>query len=72
MPLAIADGALAFDDVVGTVGEVLAGVCRGRRSDEEITLFDSVGIGAQDLAVADVLIRADRARGIGTEIDLSL
>jgi ornithine cyclodeaminase/alanine dehydrogenase-like protein (mu-crystallin family) len=68
--LAVAEGALALDDVVGTIGEVLAGRCRGRTSREEITLFDSVGIGAQDLAIADLLVSAARRAGVGTELDL--
>ncbi|WOF23518.1 ornithine cyclodeaminase family protein [Microbacterium betulae] len=68
--LAVAEGAVALDDVVGTIGETIAGRVRGRRDDAEITLFDSVGIGAQDLAIADLLVRAARERGIGTEIDL--
>ncbi|WP_221584950.1 ornithine cyclodeaminase family protein [Microbacterium sp. G2-8] len=69
--LAVAEGRVALSDVVGTVGQVLAGQRRGRGSDAEVTLFDSVGIGAQDLAIADLLVRAARAQGIGHEIDLS-
>lgn len=68
---AIAEGAISETDVVGTIGEVVAGRVRGRRSTDEITLFDSVGIGAQDVAVADVFIRAARERGLGTLVDLS-
>lgn len=69
--LAIAEGALAFDDVVGTLGEVLTGRVRGRSTPDEITLFDSVGIGAQDVAVAAVLLEAATRRGVGTRIDLN-
>ncbi|WP_156758831.1 ornithine cyclodeaminase family protein [Microbacterium karelineae] len=69
--LAVAEAAVALSDVVGTIGEVLAGDVRGRRSADEITLFDSVGIGAQDLAIAALLLDAARAAGIGTEIDLA-
>jgi ornithine cyclodeaminase/alanine dehydrogenase-like protein (mu-crystallin family) len=69
--LAVAEGALGLDDVIGTIGEVISGRSRGRRDREEITLFDSVGIGAQDLAIADLLIRAAREQGVGTEVDLA-
>ncbi|GAA3664931.1 ornithine cyclodeaminase family protein [Microbacterium marinilacus] len=69
--LAVAESGMALADVVGTIGEVIAHRARGRASDEEITLFDSVGIGAQDLAIADLLVDAARARGIGHEIDLA-
>ena len=37
---------------VTMLGDVLAGSDEGRRSDEEITLFDSTGLAIQDLAVA--------------------
>ena len=69
--LAVAEGALTLDDVVGTVGQVVAGLRPGRTSADEITLFDSVGIGAQDLAIADLLVRAARERGVGLELDLA-
>jgi alanine dehydrogenase len=69
--LAVAEQALSLDDVVGTIGEVLAGLRPGRTSAEQITLFDSVGIGAQDLAIADLLVREALARGVGLEIDLN-
>jgi len=69
--LAVAERAIALEDVVGTIGEVLAGLRPGRTSAQQITLFDSVGIGAQDLAIADLLVREARARGIGTEFDLA-
>ncbi|MGW9113422.1 ornithine cyclodeaminase family protein [Microbacterium sp. NPDC055683] len=68
--LAVAEGAVRLDDVVGSIGEVIAGHARGRRDAAEITLFDSVGIGAQDLAIADLLIRAARAQGVGWAVDL--
>ena len=39
---------------------VLAGAAEGRRSDEEITVFDSTGLAIQDLAIARAaLARAD-------------
>jgi ornithine cyclodeaminase/alanine dehydrogenase-like protein (mu-crystallin family) len=37
---------------VGRIGAVLAGDAPGRRSDDEITTFDSTGLAIQDLAVA--------------------
>ena len=48
---AVAAGAIARADVT-ELGQVLAGSASGRRSDEEITLFDSTGLAIQDLAVA--------------------
>ncbi len=48
---ALAPGALAREDVV-ELGAVLAGASKGRRSEEEITAFDSTGLAIQDLAIA--------------------
>ncbi|MDX6505599.1 MAG: alanine dehydrogenase [Gaiellaceae bacterium] len=39
-------------DRVTELGDVLAGTAEGRRSDDEITTFDSTGLAIQDLAVA--------------------
>ena len=48
---AVAAGAIARDDVT-ELGDVLAGSAEGRRSPDEITIFDSTGLAIQDLAVA--------------------
>jgi alanine dehydrogenase len=48
---AVAAGALGHDDVT-ELGAVLAGEAAGRRSDDEITAFDSTGLAIQDLAIA--------------------
>ncbi len=50
---AVAVGALGPDDVT-ELGRVLAGEAEGRRTDDEITLFDSTGLAIQDLAIARV------------------
>ena len=42
---------LGRDEVV-QLGDVLAGTAEGRRSDSEITVFDSTGLAIQDLAIA--------------------
>jgi alanine dehydrogenase len=48
---AVAAGAVARDGVT-ILGDVLNGTAEGRRSAEEITLFDSTGLAIQDLAIA--------------------
>jgi ornithine cyclodeaminase len=49
----VATGAVALT----AIGTVLAGRAPGRRSDDEITVFDSSGVALQDLYVATALIR---------------
>ena len=39
------------------IGDVIEGRAPGRRSDEEITIYDSSGISLQDLYIAEALIR---------------
>ena len=48
---AVEAGALGREDVT-QLGDVLAGLAEGRRSDDEATVFDSTGLAIQDLAVA--------------------
>ena len=50
--LAIEEGFLAEDDLAGEIGAVIGGAIEGRRSEDEITLYKSLGNVAQDLAAA--------------------
>jgi ornithine cyclodeaminase/alanine dehydrogenase-like protein (mu-crystallin family) len=52
---AVALGALGRDGVT-ELGAVLAGDAEGRRSAEDVTLFDSTGLAIQDLAIARVAL----------------
>lgn len=66
----IAAGTIDETHVRAEIGEVLSGDAPGRESDAEITLYRSLGIAAQDLAAAQHVLEAARARGIGTEVAL--
>ena len=48
---AVSAGVVGREDVT-MLGDVLAGSDDGRRSEDEITLFDSTGLAIQDLAIA--------------------
>jgi alanine dehydrogenase len=48
---AVEAGVLARDDV-SQLGDVLIGTAEGRKSDDDITVFDSTGLAIQDLAIA--------------------
>jgi ornithine cyclodeaminase/alanine dehydrogenase len=69
--LAIADGSMGESDIRAELGDVITGRKAGRTDADDITLFDSVGLAIQDLALGGLLIRAARAKGVGQEIDLS-
>jgi alanine dehydrogenase len=53
-------GEITRDDVT-ELGDVLLGRVAGRRSPEEITMFDSTGLAIQDLAIAEAVLAKWRA-----------
>ncbi|WP_119255421.1 ornithine cyclodeaminase family protein [Shinella zoogloeoides] len=69
--LAIADGAITAEQAATEIGDVITGAALGRTSAEEITLFNSVGLAVQDLAIGDLIVARAREKGIGMEIDLT-
>lgn len=56
-------------DPDGTIGDLLAGRREGRRDQEQITFFKSVGIASQDVAAGAAALQAAEERGLGAEID---
>ncbi len=52
------------------LGDVIVGRHPGRRSDQEITLFESQGMAIQDLAVALRVVQAAEEQGIGRELPM--
>lgn len=52
------------------LGEVIAGTRPGRRTEADITLFESQGMAIQDLIIAADLLRKARERGLGSEVDI--
>jgi alanine dehydrogenase len=68
---ALAAGAITTDFVHATLGEILAGSKPGRRDPAAITLFDSTGMGLQDVAAAAAIYRRALATGAGARLSLS-
>ena len=52
MQIIAAAGAIDSSHVVGEIGEVLTNQVAGRTTEEQITVYKSVGVVAQDLAAA--------------------
>jgi ornithine cyclodeaminase len=67
---AIGAGVVTADHIRGEIGEVLLNLAPGRSNAQAITVYKSLGIIAQDLAAADIVLRAARAAGMGHEIAL--
>jgi len=68
---ALAAGAVTTGHVHATLGEILAGAKPGRRDPAAITLFDSTGMGLQDVAAAAAIYRRSLASGAGTRLSLT-
>jgi ornithine cyclodeaminase len=52
---AAADGLIVGTDRVGELGELITGKRKGRTSDDQITLFRSLGLAIEDLAAAEYI-----------------
>lgn len=63
------EGAIPADAIVAEVGELLTGAATGRRGDDEITLFKSLGLAVEDLACAHYLHDRSKADGRGTWVE---
>jgi ornithine cyclodeaminase len=66
----IQKGVITPAHVHAELGEILNGAKRGREREDEITLFKSVGNAAQDVAIAQAILRAAEAQGLGWLIPL--
>ena len=58
----IADGLFDASHIRGEIGEVVLGRIGGRKSDDDITVFKSLGMAVEDVVAADLVFR--RAVGI--------
>ncbi len=52
------------------LGELVAGSKPGRTSEDEITLYKSVGVAIQDAAAAALVLAAAKERSVGTQLQL--
>jgi ornithine cyclodeaminase len=66
--IAAAEGAIGPDHIKAELGEVLAGLHPGREHEDELTVFESLGIAVEDLASAELVVARARAEGAGTEV----
>jgi alanine dehydrogenase len=67
---AIRDGAVDDSHIAAELGEVLIGAAEGRRTRDEITVFESLGLAVEDIAAAAFVVERAQAEGIGSSLDL--
>ena len=65
---AVSNGTLSEADI-NELGSVINGDHAGRRSEDELTLFDGTGVGLQDLAVASAVVDLAVEKGVAIEVD---
>jgi alanine dehydrogenase len=66
---AVARGRLRWG-LVRELKDVVSGLIPARQNADEITLFDSIGTGAEDVALATLALEKARAQGLGVELPL--
>ena len=62
------EGAIGPDDLT-PLGEVLLGRAPGRSGEDEVTVFESVGLAVQDLAAARYVYARAQESGAGTRVE---
>jgi ornithine cyclodeaminase len=66
--LAVDEAGIGPEHIRAELGELLIGSADGRRSEEELTVFKSLGLAVEDLAAAELCVRRAVERGVGTEV----
>src|SRR3954452_10735649 len=64
------EGAIGPDHIRAEIGELLVGSAEGRRSDDELTVFKSLGLAVEDLAAAEHVLRRAEAEDEGAVVSL--
>ncbi len=65
---ALQAGRVTESHVLGEIGEVLDGTVAGRTGDDDITVYKSLGVAAQDMAAARVIYDRAMRDGIGMSV----
>jgi len=65
----ISEGAIKADHIVGEIGAVISGSTEGRTGGDQITLYKSLGLVAQDLFAARVVYDRALKSGMGTLVE---
>jgi ornithine cyclodeaminase/alanine dehydrogenase-like protein (mu-crystallin family) len=65
---AVEEAGIGPEHIQAELGEVLTGSADGRRSAEELTVFKSLGLAAEDLAAAEHVYAKAREAGAGTAV----
>lgn len=64
------EGRISEDSVHAELGEIVAGTRPGRTTDEQVTVFKSVGNAVQDVSVGARILTEAKKKNLGTVVDL--
>lgn len=67
--LPLEQGIISKEDFTGDLGDVILGKLTGRENDDEIIIFETVGVATQDLVTAKWIYDRAQAAGVGTQWD---
>jgi len=66
---AVSAGLVTPEHLLGEIGDILNGKVAGRDSAADITCFKSLGMAAEDLAAAELILRRAEEQGVGQDAD---
>lgn len=71
LTIPLKNGEIEPAHVLGELGKVIEGSLPGRRGQEDITLFESVGLAVEDLAAATLIYTTACQRGVGSHFSFN-
>lgn len=60
LAIPLAHGIFGIDDILGDLADLCSNSCEDRSSEEEITLFKSVGYALEDLVAAELILQSNK------------
>lgn len=70
LEMPIKNGIVKKEDIMGEIGQVLSGEIQGRKSPEDITVFDATGLALLDLVTAKSAIELAKLKKIGSQVEI--
>jgi len=64
------EGAITEEHIRAELGDVLIGAAPGRQTDDELTIFESLGLAVEDLVAAEHVVARANAENVGALVSL--
>ncbi len=66
----VAKGLIQEQDIYAMLGDIVCGKKPGRQNDKDITIFDSTGLGVQDLYTAALAYKLAKGKKVGKRVEI--